>query len=246
MGFPPVLPEDIHERAKIFNAMLVQLQQSLPPTDPGIKTRDEKINPNVTVRIYTPPTATGKLPLILFLHGGGFHAGNLDTEDHLCRYMCANTPSIVVSVEYRQCLTHKFPVPIDDCYDAYRWAYENAAKLGADPGKCIVTGGSAGGGAAIAVVQRLVQHGEKVAGLVALSPMSLHPDACPEAYRAKHTAYVENSGPIPVVNAEDAKTAFGMLGEEGAPPAYENGEWFPQTQSSEAFRGFPRTVWMLG
>ncbi|KAF2161106.1 hypothetical protein M409DRAFT_28436 [Zasmidium cellare ATCC 36951] len=245
MGPPPVLPEDIESRVEIFNEMLVQFQKLLPPTDPGIQTRDEKINPNVTVRIYTPPSTSAPpsppLPLILFIHGGGYHAGNLSTEDHLCRHMCSHTPSIVVSVDYRLCLTHKFPTPIEDCYAAYKWAYANAASLGADPQKCLVAGGSAGGGAAIAVVYRLVRRGEDVAGLVAISPMSLHPDVVPVAYRAQHTAYVENGGAIPVVNAQDAMAAFAMLSEEGCAPAYANGEWFPQTRGAEAFKGFPRT-----
>lgn len=181
---------------------------------------------------------------MLFIHGGGYHAGNLDTEDHICRYVCSSTPAIVVSVDYRMVLMHKFPTPIDDCYDAFLWARKNAQGLGADPEKCLVWGGSAGGGLAIAVTYRLVQRGERVAGLVVMAPMSLHPEVCPKEYKDHHTAYVENGGEIPVVNASDAMAAFDMLGSKEDLPAWRKGEWFPQTAGAGAFKNFPPT-WII-
>ena len=72
--------------------------------------------------MYTPPDASGKkLPAIVFLHGGGWRAGNLDTEDHLCRTVCSEVPMIVVSVEYRIFPWVKYPAEVDDCYEAYQW-----------------------------------------------------------------------------------------------------------------------------
>lgn len=83
---------------------------------------DEQILPEVKVRIYTPPGSDNKkLPLVVFAHGGGWISGNLDTEDHLCRTVCAEVPSIIVSVDYRIHPFAKFPTPIDDCYVAYQW-----------------------------------------------------------------------------------------------------------------------------
>lgn len=86
------------------------------------QTGDEAITNEVKTRIYTPPGATDKkLPLIVFLHGGGWLAGNLDSEDHICRNVCAEISCIVVSVDYRLFPDVNFPLPIDDCYNAYQW-----------------------------------------------------------------------------------------------------------------------------
>ena len=83
---------------------------------------DEQISPEVKVQIYTPPGAdANKLPLIVYLHGGGWLSGNLNTEDYECRNICAKVHALVVSVEYRVFPFVKFPVPIDDCYLAYQW-----------------------------------------------------------------------------------------------------------------------------
>lgn len=135
-------------------------------------------------------------------------------------------------------LKDRFPTPIDDCFEAYQWALQNASQLGADPERFLLSGGSAGAGLAIALMYRLVQRGEKVAGLAAVQPMSLHPDFVPEKYKAQHTAYVENSGKVPVVDAEGAMAAFQLI---GGPSVYRNGEWFPQTLGAEAFKAFPPT-----
>lgn len=83
---------------------------------------DEQISPEVSIRVYTPPSQRDrKLPLVVFAPGGGWLCGNLDTEDHLCRTLCGEVSCMVVSVDYRKFPEHKFPAPIDDCYAAYQW-----------------------------------------------------------------------------------------------------------------------------
>jgi len=74
--------------------------------------------------VYHPPSATdasSRLPLIVFCHGGGWLSGNLDTEDHMCRTVCAQAACIVVSVDYRIFPFVNFPVPIEDSFDAFQW-----------------------------------------------------------------------------------------------------------------------------
>ena len=83
---------------------------------------DERISPDVRVRIYHPPNAHGrKLPLVLFCHGGGWFSGTLDTEDHTCRVVSGGVDCVVVTVEYRLTPNVKYPVLVDDCLAGFQW-----------------------------------------------------------------------------------------------------------------------------
>ena len=83
--------------------------------------------------------------MIIFCHGGGWFAGNLDTEDRTCRMACGNVPAWVVSVDYRCNLDVKMEDEVDDCVKAFEWAFGRAEAHGVDPKRIIVWGGSAGG-----------------------------------------------------------------------------------------------------
>jgi acetyl esterase len=99
-------------------------------------------------RLYAPKLATAgnaPLPLLLFIHGGGFMIGDLDTIDEACRVLCQNAGVRVLSISYRLSPEHPAPAAVEDCLDALQWAHANAAKLGADPRKIVVGGDSAGG-----------------------------------------------------------------------------------------------------
>src|SRR5262245_28145260 len=104
----------------------------------------------IPVRVYKPK-GDGPFPLLVFIHGGGFIAGNLETHDNACRYLCNRAPCCVVSVDYRLAPEHKFPASLEDCYEATNWVAKNVAKLGGDSGKIAVIGDSAGGNLAAAV-----------------------------------------------------------------------------------------------
>jgi acetyl esterase len=104
----------------------------------------------IPVRVYRPK-GDGPFPLLVFIHGGGFVAGNLETHDNACRYLCRRTPCCVVAVDYRLAPEHQFPAPLEDCYEATAWAVKNAAKLGGASGKVAVIGDSGGGNLAAAV-----------------------------------------------------------------------------------------------
>jgi acetyl esterase len=99
---------------------------------------------DIPVRLYAASTAPN-LPILVYFHGGGWVLGDLDTHDGTCRTLARMIDGIVIAVDYRLAPEHKFPVALDDCYAATRWAADNAASLGGDPRRVAVGGDSAGG-----------------------------------------------------------------------------------------------------
>lgn len=110
-------------------------------------TQDERTTP---LRIYFP-SAEKDLPIILYIHGGAWVAGTLDTHDNLARYLCRGAQALVVSVGYLNPPEGKFPLPLEQCYDALLWIAKQAPHYNANPSRLAVVGDSAGGGMAAAL-----------------------------------------------------------------------------------------------
>lgn len=107
--------------------------------------QDLTIGDDLGVRIYRPKGHQVGSAIVLYLHGGGWTVGNLDTHDHTAREIAAQTSAVVVSVDYRLAPEHPYPAAVDDAWLALRWVSEHAVSLGADPGRLAVAGDSAGG-----------------------------------------------------------------------------------------------------
>ncbi|PEG56586.1 lipase [Mycolicibacterium diernhoferi] len=116
----------------------------------------------VPVRDFTIPGPAGELPvrhyradsgapLLVFLHGGGFVLGGINTHDALCRRICHDSGVHVLSVDYRLAPEYKAPAAAEDSMAAYLWAVQHADELGADPQRVAVGGDSAGGNLAAVV-----------------------------------------------------------------------------------------------
>lgn len=99
----------------------------------------------IPVRIVWPRLSSTPLPVLVYLHGGGYVIGSRQTHDTLCRRLAVEAGCIVVSVDYHLAPEHPFPAPTNDCLAAFRWVAENAASLGADPARVAIGGDSAGG-----------------------------------------------------------------------------------------------------
>lgn len=95
-------------------------------------------------RLYAPSTEAG-LPLLLYLHGGGFTIGSIATHDVLCRELARLAGCMVVSLDYRLAPEHRFPTASNDAWDALQWLAAHAGTLGADAARLAVGGDSAGG-----------------------------------------------------------------------------------------------------
>ncbi|MBC1495229.1 alpha/beta hydrolase [Listeria welshimeri] len=116
----------------------------------SLKIRNEIFDHNISVRIYQKTDLTGLVPVIVFLHGGGFFGGSLDNVEHPCRVLADKGDIIVVSVDYGLAPERKYPEGLLDCYRAVKWIYEHAESLGIDKNKIAIAGDSAGGNLSIA------------------------------------------------------------------------------------------------
>lgn len=109
-------------------------------------------NRQVPVRLYRPIDVARPGVLILF-HGGGFVAGDLDTDHELAVAYCSDARIAVLSVDYRLAPEHPFPAAFDDARLALTWLAQEATGFGLDPRRIAVGGTSAGGAIAASLAQ---------------------------------------------------------------------------------------------
>lgn len=105
---------------------------------------------DVDGRVYKPE-GDGPFPVILYIHGGGWVLGTLDSYDSTPRALCKATNALVISTDYRHAPEHKFPAAHEDVFGAYQWTLENAGRWGGDAKRVAVVGESAGGNMALAL-----------------------------------------------------------------------------------------------
>ncbi|MFL5563443.1 MAG: alpha/beta hydrolase [Gemmatimonadaceae bacterium] len=123
-------------------------------------------------RLYRPPAPSVDAPLLVYMHGGGFVIGDLDTHDEPCRVLCRHAHTAVLSVAYRLAPEHPFPAAVDDALAVMRWAKANARALGVDPSRISIGGDSAGGNLAAVVAQRTTGSPDAPAAQLLIFPVT--------------------------------------------------------------------------
>ncbi|MEV5436720.1 alpha/beta hydrolase [Streptomyces sp. NPDC052682] len=153
-AFIPLFPAADLDDPVAARKNLSELAAAVPAPDTGamdVEDRTVPADPAVPVRIYRPHQAQGA---IIWLHGGGFVMGDLDTEHPWAARLADLSGAVVVSVGYRLAPEDPFPAALDDAYAVLTWAAGHAAELGFDPERIAVGGHSAGGGLAAALALR--------------------------------------------------------------------------------------------
>jgi acetyl esterase len=107
----------------------------------------------IPVRLYRRFGLPDGSPAIVYLHGGGWCAGDLSTHDGTCRLLADASECLVISVDYRLAPEHPFPAAVDDAVAAYRWVHDHAGELSIEQGRVGVMGDSAGGNLAAVIAQ---------------------------------------------------------------------------------------------
>lgn len=136
----------------------------------------------MAARLYA--TSHEVLPVLLYLHGGGFTIGNLETHDSLCRQLALRSAAAVVALDYRLAPENRFPSAVNDAWAAVKWLASNGPSLGLDTQQLAVGGDSAGGTlAAVCAIQA------RDAGLRLQGQLLITPGAAALADMPSHTTF---------------------------------------------------------
>jgi acetyl esterase len=153
-AFIPLFPQADLTDPVTARKELAELAGTAPAPDTAnleIEDRTVPADPDVPVRIYRPHGAQGA---IVWLRGGGYVMGDLDTEHPWVARIADGSGAVVISVDYRRAPEHRFPAALDDAYAVLTWTAGHAAELGIDPDRIAVGGHSSGAGLAAAVALR--------------------------------------------------------------------------------------------
>ena len=105
----------------------------------------------VQVRVYRPAGVPDGAPCVIYMHGGAFLLGDLDSSDTLAWGVAQEVQAVTVSVDYRLAPEHPYPAAFDDCYGVLEWLAAHAPEIGGDPSRIGLYGDSAGGNLAAAL-----------------------------------------------------------------------------------------------
>jgi acetyl esterase len=136
-------PTTIDER----RATQLRGAEARPLPDDGLAVSDHHVelaDRSLPVRIYRPRDATGRVPVHLYLHGGGFFNGSILHSEPVARNYAAGAHCAVASVGYRLAPEHPWPAAPDDAYAALEWLARSADELGVDAARMSIGGVSAG------------------------------------------------------------------------------------------------------
>ncbi|RLV04466.1 esterase [Streptomyces griseocarneus] len=149
-AFIPLFPSADVSDPVTARRNFAELGAAIPVPDMDLEVEDRTVpaDPDVAVRIYRPHQARGA---IVWMHGGGWIMGDLNTEHPWASRVAAGSGAVVISVDYRLAPEHPFPAALDDVYAVLTWTAGHAAELGIDPERIAVGGHSAGAGLAAAV-----------------------------------------------------------------------------------------------
>ena len=154
-GVPPTHTLTPDEARRFYRERRFFTQPDAPEVGHVRDLQAEGPHGTIPMRLYMPlvpaPGCEGRLPLLVYYHGGGWTIGDLDTHDVLCRQLANGSGCAVIAVDYRLGPEHRFPAAVEDSIAALRWVRANAATLGVDARRIAVGGDSAGGNLAAVV-----------------------------------------------------------------------------------------------
>lgn len=175
--------ETVEQMRADWNTYSARLREPHPA---DMKVEDRRIDGkggDIPIRVYTPAAAQDAGPCVLYLHGGGFMKGDLDSSDTVAWGLAQETGFVVVSVDYRLAPEHPYPAAFDDCYAVLTHVAENPGAYGGN-GSIAVAGDSAGGNltAAVSLAAR-DRGGPAIAGQLIIYPC-LTDDLTEDSYRS--------------------------------------------------------------
>jgi len=143
---PNINPDDKQGFARFLRSVMGWENDDITKT--GITTKQmtiEGTSSKIPIRMYSPSKIEGRLPAVVFFHGGGFVGGSVDVVENPCKALAEKANAIVISVNYRLAPEDPFPAGLIDCFDAVEWVYQHADELQVNRDRISVAGDSAGG-----------------------------------------------------------------------------------------------------
>lgn len=212
-----------------------------------IPTRDGQ---SIQARSYRPVSAEAnkKLPVYMYLHGGGFIFGTLSSEDAICTRIAINAEVVVFNVNYRHTPEFPYPTAWDDTADAFDFLHDHIGDFGGDPDKVVIGGISAGGQLSTSFALQkhlgLVSASRPaLAGQILMVPVLIHIDCYEEQLKKlvdpSVSSYVANKD-APALNMAVARWFSDLLKVEDPKP--DDTKLNPGLASVEQLRGMPPTV----
>src|SRR6202453_4773766 len=125
-GPMPTSDAELVSARRMLIVRALESRSSIPGLPNKVEARDVAISGTLTGRLYTPPRGSQTLPVLVYLHGGGWVAGSVATHDPFCRLLSEAAGVIIASVEYRLAPEHPHPAALEDALAAVRWAGKNA------------------------------------------------------------------------------------------------------------------------
>jgi acetyl esterase len=154
-GEPPLETLSAAEAREVADRRVIQTAGKGPEVSEVADRLIPGLAQPIALRLYRPEVANVRqpLPILIYLHGGGYVVGNIETADAMCRELAVRAECLVVSVGYRLAPEHKFPAAVEDSYAAALWTARHAEAIGGDPRRIAIGGESAGGTLAAVVCQ---------------------------------------------------------------------------------------------
>jgi acetyl esterase len=188
LGLPSLAEQGIGE-ARRHNRLRAPMLAGEPEPVAWIEdTRVPGPRGSIGCRIYAADRGRAQ-PALLYLHGGGWVVGDIDSHDSVCRALARRAGCMVLSLGYRLAPEHRFPAPLEDAWAGLVWLHDNAAAIGADPDRLAVGGDSSGGNLA-AVLARWSRDrgGPRITAQVLIYPVT-NCDLDTPSYRTAGTGY---------------------------------------------------------
>ncbi|MDT0466210.1 alpha/beta hydrolase [Streptomyces gibsoniae] len=146
---------------------------ALPPADVAHRVLPVGPTGSVTVRIVRPKGVTGKLPAVMYIHGGGWVLGDEHTHDRLVRETANRARAAVIFVDYTPSPEARYPVAIEQAYAATQWVARHGSEIDVDGSRIAIAGDSVGGNMSAALTLMAKERGgPHLAGQALLYPVT--------------------------------------------------------------------------
>ncbi len=163
-------------------------------------------NKKMKAYLYSPKVIDKKAPCLVYMHGGGYVLPGAPHHYNNCKKYALGAACKVLYVDYPLSPKNRFPVPGNACYEAYKWAMDNAERLGIDKNNVIVGGDSAGGNLATIVCMKAVDNNIKVP----VAQMLIYPSI----NSGLETTSMKTFTDTPLCNSKDCKKYEGYYFEK--------------------------------